>query len=163
MADSSDIDAALIDVLQQDPALQALLPDGVFIDEMATTSAQRFIMVTVFDHADQGVFGGTGWEDTLYSVQAIARSGVLTNMKAAAARIHTVLQDVPLVVPGYTWMQTARERRIDLRQRDAFDKSIYWFLRGGFYRVQMSLDLPGRLVERGQALDRTDFLLQSQG
>lgn len=139
MADSSDIHAALIAVLQTDPVLQALLPDGVYMDESARTDAKQFVIVTLNDSHDEPIFGRRGWEDKLYQVVAISRSGILTNMKAAAARIDVLLEDVPLVVAGYAWMKTAREREIDVRRRDDLDKAMVWFVRGGFYRVQMSL------------------------
>lgn len=139
MADSSDIHAALIAVLQNDAVLQALLPDGVYMDESARTDAKQFVIVTLNDSHDEAIFGRRGWEDKLYQVVAISRSGILTNMKAAAARIDVLLEDVPLVVAGYAWMKTAREREIDVRRRDDLDKAMVWFVRGGFYRVQMSL------------------------
>jgi hypothetical protein len=142
MADSSDIDAALIAVLQNDPTLKAAMPDGVFFGlaglSIATgKNATRFVLVSIMDNVDRAVFGGRAIESVLYLVQAVSLSG---DSKGAAARIDQLLEDHPLTVAGYTWMSSAREQRVREMERDDVDASIVWTHRGGMYRIEMSVD-----------------------
>src|SRR5262245_13716561 len=123
-------------LLQNDAQLHALLPDGVYDDEAATQDAKRYVLVTIFDHQDIAVFNARAYESALYFVEAVTRSGILTNMRAAALRIDELLEDGTLDVPGFMGMwRERRERRVE---RDPVDKSIRWFRRGGFYRVQVN-------------------------
>lgn len=139
MADSSDIDAALVVKLGSDAALLALCPNGVYFDE-APPGATRFVIVSLADEQDEDVEGGTAYEDGLYQVEARMLSTISgANIKAAAARIQALLHDQSLTVSGYTYMTCHRESRIRLTEVDDQDNSIRWFRRGGNYRVQMSL------------------------
>lgn len=138
MADSSDIDQALVNKLAADATLMALCPQGVFVDE-APAGSMRFVIVSLDDEADEGVFGGRAIEDGLYAVEARMLSTAGGNVKAAAARIDVLLDDQPLTVADYTWMTCHRESRIRLTEVDDADPSIRWLRRGGRYRVQMSL------------------------
>lgn len=149
MPESSDIDAALCALLWNDAQLRALMPDGVFMDVAglsATTgkNSTRFVVLTVFEQFDRPVFGGRGYEDALYLVQAVALvqspgSAVATgDVKAAAARIQALLEDKSFGVTGYTWMTSHREKRHRTEEVDDGDPTIRWKHRGGFYRVQMS-------------------------
>jgi hypothetical protein len=149
MADGSDIDAALCALLWNDAQLRALMPDGVHMDSagLSPTTGKnptRFVLVSVFEAFDVGVFGKRGFEDALYLIQAVAlvqapESGTPTgDVKAAAARIEALLEDQPLTVAGYTWMTTHRERRHRTQEVDSADATIKWNHRGGFYRVQMT-------------------------
>ena len=69
------------------------------------------------------------------------------NIKAAAARIDTLLEDQTIMAPGsptvqvhgYTWMTCYRESRVRLTEVDDVDPSIRWFRRGGNYRIQFSV------------------------
>jgi hypothetical protein len=142
MADSSDIDAALIAVLQADATLRTAMPDGVFFGlagpSIATgKNATRFVLVSILASEDRAVFGGRAIESVLYLVQAVSLSG---DSKGAAARIDQLLENHALTVAGYTWMSTAREQRIRELERDDVDPSIVWTHRGGMYRVEMSVD-----------------------
>jgi len=141
MADSSDIDAALIAVLQSDATLKAAMPDGVFYGlaglSIATgKNSTRFVLVSVADNRDRAVFGGRAIESVLYLVKAVSLSG---DSKGAAARIDQLIEDRPLAVAGYTWMSSAREQRVREMERDDVDASIVWTHRGGLYRIEMSL------------------------
>lgn len=144
MADSSDIDNALIAKLGSDVTLLALCPNGVYKDE-APQGATRFVIVSLVEESDEPVFGRRGYEDALYLVEARMLSTAGGNIKAAAARIDALLEDQPLsgsptLTPGYTWMTTYRESRLTPQvEVDEVDPSIRWFRRGGHYRVQMSL------------------------
>jgi hypothetical protein len=138
MADSSDIDNALVAKLGADATLLALVPNGVYIDE-APAGATRFVIVSLVDEADGGMFGGRAIEDALYLVEARMLSTVAgANIKAAAARIDVLLEQGSLTVAGYSLMALFRESRIRLTEVDAADPSLRWFRRGGNYRLVVS-------------------------
>jgi hypothetical protein len=142
MADSSDIDAALIEVLQADATLRAAMPDGVFFGlaglSFATgKNATKFVLVSILANLDRPVFGGRAIESILYLVQAVSLSG---DSKGAAKRIDELIEDQPLTVAGYTWMASAREQRVREMERDDVDPSIVWTHRGGMYRIELSVD-----------------------
>jgi hypothetical protein len=138
MADSSDIDNALVAKLGADATLLALVPNGVYIDE-APAGATRFVIVSLVDEADVGRFGGRAIEDALYQVEARMLSTVAgANVKAAAARIDVLLEQGTLTVSGYSLMALFRESRIRLTEVDAADPSLRWFRRGGNYRLVVS-------------------------
>ena len=139
MADSSDIDAALVVKLAADAALLALCPNGVYVDE-APPGSTRFVIVSLVEESDEGKFGGRAFEDALFQVEARMLSTVAgANPKAAAARIDVLLEDQPLTVAGYTYMTLHRESRIRMTEVDEADPSIRWYRRGGNYRCQMSV------------------------
>jgi hypothetical protein len=142
MVDSSDIDAAVIAVLQNDATLKSLMPDGVFFGLAGASFATgknstQFVLVSILANLDRAVFGGCAIESILYGVQAVSLSG---DSKGAAKRIHELLEDQPLTVAGYTFMSCAREQRIREPERDDVDPTIVWQHRGGMYRVEMSVD-----------------------
>jgi len=139
MPDSSDIDNALIARLGADATLLALAPNGAYWEE-APPGSTRFVIVSLVDENDVQQFGARSYEDALYAVEVRMLSTVAgNNPKAAAARIDVLLEDVPLVVAGYTPMRLHRESRIRMTEVDEVDPSIRWYRRGGNYRVQMSL------------------------
>jgi hypothetical protein len=139
MADSSAIDAALVAVLQGDPTLTSLMPDGVYMDP-APPGLQRYVIVSLVIAEDRAVFGGRAIEDCLYLVKAVTLTTTgLTGIKEAAAQIDTLLEDRPLVADGYDWMTSHREERVRYTEIDQFDSTIRWHHRGGRYRVQMAV------------------------
>lgn len=141
MPDASDVDAALVSALLGDPALMALAPDGVFMDEAGASmvtggDATRFVIVSLVDHYDEPMFGGTAFEDALYLVKYVALSTAGGNPKAAAARIHALLHLTrDLTIPGYGVLVLRRRSRIRLTDVDQVDPSIRWWHRGGRYQV----------------------------
>jgi hypothetical protein len=137
-SDSSELDAALVAILQTDPTLQALLPDGVYMDE-GPQGATRFGLVAVLVAVDEAVFGGRAYEDALYLVKAVMLSTAGGDLKAATARIDALLDDQPLAAPGYGYMTMHREQRVRLTEVDERNPAIRWYHRGGHYRVQMAL------------------------
>lgn len=141
MADSSDIDAALVVKLSSDAALLAICTNGVHVD-VPPVSAVNYVLVSLVDEVDEAKFGGRAYEDALYMVQAVMRwdkDHPAPNIKGAAARIDVLLEDQPLTVSGYSWMTMHRESRIRATEVDDVDTSIKVLHRGGNYRVQMSL------------------------
>jgi hypothetical protein len=136
--DSSNIDKALVDLLNGDASLNALLPDGTFMDE-APPGAKRFVIVSVLDARDIPRFGGRAYEDTLYLIKAVGLSMLNPNMKAAAFRLDQLLDDQVLTVTGYTPMTLHREERVRLTEVDDIDSTIRWYHRGGRYRVMQAI------------------------
>lgn len=138
MADSSDIDNALIAKLGADATLLALAPNGVYWEE-APPNSTRFVIVSLVDAQDVGEFGRRAYEDALYAVEVRMLSTVVGgNPKAAAARIDVLLDHQPLTVPGYAHMTTFRESRFRLTEVDEQDPTLRWYRRGGQYRVLVS-------------------------
>jgi hypothetical protein len=140
MADSSDIDSALVATLQSDATLTGLMPGGVYVDE-APAGLTQFVIVSLVDEVDVPKFGGRAFEDALVLVKAVEKKPATGsgNIKAAAARIDAVLEDAVLTVAGYTPMACYREQRVRTTEVDGVDTSIRWFHRGGRYRVQQSV------------------------
>ena len=142
--DSSLIDSALIAKLSADATLLSLCPNGVFYAE-APQGATRFVIVSLIDETDEGVFSTRAIEDALYLVEARMLSTANGNIHAAAARIDVLLEDQPLgtgsppTVAGYTWMTCHRETRTRFTEVDVVDPALRWFRRGGEYRVQFSI------------------------
>lgn len=145
MADSSDIDAALVAKLQADTGaggLMTLMPGGAWIDEAPPGSVQH-VIVSLVDETDGAMFGGRASEDGLYLVKAVEMSNgptapAVKNIKAAAARIDALLEQGTLTVAGYSLMTMRRESRLRLTEVDELDASIRWQHRGGRYQVMVS-------------------------
>jgi hypothetical protein len=137
MADSSDIDAALIALLQADATLTGLLPDGVHMDQ-APPNKRKFGIVSLVFGEDRSVFAERAIEDCVFLVKAVVMMTDGANAKAAAARIDVLLESTPLAAAGYTWMTTERLERVRYTEVDSIDATIRWQHRGGRYRVQMS-------------------------
>lgn len=146
MADSSDIDNALIAKLGADAGaggLLTLMPNGVYFEE-APAGSRRFVIVSLVIEHDVAQFGGRAFEDALYLVKAVgldtkANPLPANAMKDAAARIDALLEDGTLTVSGYTLMTIHREERLRMTEVDGADSSIRWQHRGGRYRVQVAL------------------------
>jgi hypothetical protein len=159
MPDSSDIDNALVAVLGSDAALLALCPNGVYMNE-APPGSTRFVVITVIDALDVGQFGTAATttprratraiEDVLYMVEArMLNMPAGGDIKGAARRIDELIEDVPLVVPGYGWMASFRENRERDIEVDSVDVTVRWLRRGGRYRVQMAVGAATTRVPQG--------------
>jgi hypothetical protein len=133
------VDAALVAKLGADTTLLALMPNGVYVDE-APPGSTRFVLVSLVDEDDVAEFGRRAIEDALFLVKAVALSTTSANIRAAAARIDTLLEDGTLSVPGYTFAVMHRESRLRMTEVDDVDASIRWHHRGGRYRVQVAPD-----------------------
>lgn len=135
---SWEIDAAVVNVLQADAALQALAPDGVFY-ELAPPNAKRFVVVTLKSAQDLETFDGRVAEDNVYAVQHVALAITDADAKAAAYRIDQLLHGQTLTVTGYAGASTHRDApdpRIRRKAPAPDDASLVWFFSGGNYRVQ---------------------------
>jgi hypothetical protein len=137
VSDSSLIINALIAHLGSDPALLALMPNGVYY-ELAAKGATRYVVVSLRGGNDVAEFGRRAIEYGDYIVQAIGLSSALPqidDMRAAAYRIDQLLEDQPFVVAGYEWMTTYRTEPINHVEPDGENRSIRWMHRGGVYHV----------------------------
>jgi hypothetical protein len=135
VADSSEVDSALIAILSSDATLMALMPGGVAW-EVATAGTTKFVLVSQIEHGDTYELPGPiAWERFLYLVKAVAQGSSGTDVRPAAARIHELLQDAPLVPTGYhPRMVLQRTDRIRYTEVDEVTDER-WQHRGGHYEV----------------------------
>ena len=138
MADSSDIDQAVIVTLASDPELLGYMPNGVYW-AMAPPGSTRFVTVDLVDGADVPMFQQRSHEDKVYRILARGLTKANPAMKVAAARIDALLEGAVLTVPGYTTMVVARDGYLRFDDVDDVDPTLRWLQRGGLYRVVMSL------------------------
>lgn len=138
--DRSAIDKAVIVLLASDATLLANMTNGIYRDE-APPWATAFVILSVEQADEIGVFNKTGFVDRLYLIEPRARVGAGGDVDAAAARIHTLLHDQPLTVAGYTYMAMYMDAEATTAktERDALDESFQFNKHGALYRVQMSL------------------------
>lgn len=137
MADPSNVDAAIVAKLVADSTLMALLTDSVYMD-VAPNGKTAFAIVSLVAHEDEYVFEGSAYEKSLYLVKAVVRDDGEATAKAAAARIHTLLQDVALSITGYAHMLTRRTERVNYTEVDEIDPDTRWQHHGGRYDVFVS-------------------------
>lgn len=140
MSDSSDVDAALVALLQTDSALAALMPTGVFVfmDE-APTGSKQFVIVSLVAEHDEPVFEGRAFEDAVYLVKAVELSTVaVKNIKTAAARIDALLERGTLTIAGYGLMVMRRVERVRATEVDQVDSTLRWQHRGGRYQLMVA-------------------------
>lgn len=137
MADSSEIDVAVVSVLSGDGTLTGLLPDGVYMD-IAPAGKTRFVIVSLVIHEDDNSFDGRALERATYLVKAVEQNVSGANATAAALRIDELLQDVALSVTGYTHSSTRRVERVRYTEIDDVNTDIRWQHRGGRYEIVVS-------------------------
>lgn len=133
VADASEVDAAVSSTLVNDATLAALMTDGVYFD-VAAHGLTKFVIVSLLAHEDAYLFGGSAWERFVYLVKAVALSSTGADVKTAAARIHTLLQDGSLSPTGYGLMRMQRLERVRYTEVDD-DTDQRWQHRGGQYEV----------------------------
>lgn len=137
MADSSDIDNALVAYLGADSMLLALVPNGVYFDQ-APPNSTRFVIVSLVDESDEQMFQARAYEDALYRVEVFMLKSANGNPKAAFARVDALLEGATLTIPDYSVMTLHRESRERRTERDEADESIIWYRRAGNYRLTVS-------------------------
>ena len=135
MADTSEIDAAVMALLQNDATLKSLMPDGVFWD-LANTGAQKFVIVSYAADPEVGyTMPHPVWESLIYLVKATVPGTSGTEVKSAAKRIRELLHDATITPTGYypsmlvRYVQPVRYVEVD-EQTDQ-----RWQHRGGHYHV----------------------------
>jgi hypothetical protein len=134
IADSNDVDTAVMNTLAADPELMGLMPDGVFW-ELAPLNATAFVIVSQLEHTDSYVLdGGLLWERILYLAKAVHFGSSATNARKAAFRIYQLLQDARLEVPTYTVVACQRDERVKYVDVDE-ETDVRWQHRGGHYEL----------------------------
>jgi hypothetical protein len=136
-SDSSEVDAAIVGRLMGDAQLTALMPDGVYFG-VGPNNKTRFVIISLVVHEDVYQFGGSAYERFTYFVQAVENSTSGANVKAAAYRIHTLLQDATFSVTGYGLMKCQRSEYIRFPEVDDINAEIRWQHRGGNYEIWVS-------------------------
>lgn len=137
MADTSDIDAAVVGRLLADATLMALMPDGVYWD-VAKQGATRFVIVSQVFHLDAPMQATTAYEQVTYLVKAVELATSGANIQAAAARINVLLHDTTFTVTGYSLMNSQRIERVRYVDPDPEDPDVRWQHRGGRYELTVS-------------------------
>jgi hypothetical protein len=133
----STVTIAVLQLLQQDAALRLILTDGVWFAE-APPGATRFGIVQLVSAADVPIFGGPGYKDTVYLVEARALMTTGTDVESAFARIKVLLTDATLTIANYGAMLTQFEEEIETVEVDDIDPSIRWNRCGGHLRVMVA-------------------------
>jgi len=134
MSDSSEVDAALSAKLLNDATLMAIMTDGVYFDE-AAQGKTKFVIVSLIAEFDEPMFNARAFEDATYLVKAVAKSSSGADVKTAAARIDTLLEQGTMTITGYGLMAMRRIERVRYTEVDDQDPSIRWQHRGGRYQV----------------------------
>jgi len=134
VADTSDVDAAIIARLSSDPTLRALMPDGVFWEVATLNGPTRFVVVSQLDHEDVYVLHGVLWERFTYLVKAVAEGASALAVKAAADRIRQLLHEQALPIAGYQCQVCRRTQRVRYTE-ESQDTDQLWQHRGGEYEV----------------------------
>lgn len=131
--DTAEVDKALLAKLLADSTLTSLMTDGIYFD-VAPQGAKNFVIISQMSHEDSYDLGGQAYERILYLVKAVGQATNVTNVKTAAARIQTLLQDGTLNATGYLLMYMRRSERVAKPEVDQ-DSDLRWQHRGGLYDV----------------------------
>lgn len=137
MADTSNVDAAVVGRLLNDAQLAALMPDGVYWD-VAKQGSTRFVIVSQVFHTDVPMQGGTAFEQITYLVKAVELATSGANIQAAAARINALFHDTTFSVTGYGLMNSQRVERVRFVDPDPEDPDVRWMHRGGRFEITVS-------------------------
>jgi len=137
MADTSEVDAALMTLLQNDATLIGILVGGVAWD-VAASGATKFCIVSQLDHEDAfNMRNRNLWERIVYLVKATTLGSSGTEVKAAAARIHALLNQSVITPTGYyPSMSVQRVQRVRYTEVDEVT-DLRWQHRGGHYEVMV--------------------------
>lgn len=137
LADISDLDAAIMARLANDPTLIGLLPDGVFYD-VAAPGAQAFAIVARLEGGAELMFERrSAWETYVYLIKSVilipsGASGAPS--KAAAKRIHELMRNAMINAVGYVDMHCQRIEPVRFTEVDPVS-DVRWQHRGGQYDI----------------------------
>lgn len=138
MPDTFRVTNALIALLQQDAALQALMPDGTWRAE-APPNAKRFVIVSPIVSPIVPMFAGPAYVDKLYLVEARALSTTTGDVQAAATRLNELLEGQDLTVTGWGVMAMRMVEDFEhTTEVDSVDLSIRWNRCGGHLQVMVA-------------------------
>jgi hypothetical protein len=134
---AATITTAILQTLQGDPALAALLPDGAWFAEAPPGSTQ-FVIVQLISAANVPMFGGPAFKDCVYLVEARALMSAGVDVNAAYARIVDLFTDTPLAIDGYGTALIQFEEDVEMVEVDDVDPSIRWSRCGGHLHVMIA-------------------------
>jgi hypothetical protein len=135
VSDSGAVSDAIVSVLASDSALMALIPGGVFLD-IAQPGLTKFVLVTLFAHHDEYEFQDEAYEVFTFVIKAVELASSPDNVRAAAQRIRELLQDAPLTITGYEWMNAQRIEFVDFREVNDLNETR-WQHCGGQYEFTL--------------------------
>jgi hypothetical protein len=127
------LEEAVITALRADSTLDTLAPGGVWQDIAPPACAEPFVIVTL--QADEETYEqteSTAFETAHVLIKAVGQYTTRAAVKAAAARIYTVLQHATITVSGGYAMDCSRESRIAYVEADG---PMRWQHAGGIYQV----------------------------
>lgn len=135
MANSGNVDIALISKLTSDVTLMTLAPGGVFREIAPQGATEPYIIVQMMRHSDEYLINrGEAFEEFTYMVKAVQRTTSGATVQSVSDRIHTVLQDSTMTITGYNLITMQREERIAYVELDENRDQRYQH-RGGIYQV----------------------------
>ena len=132
MPSTSALDAALVSKLSGDATLTTLAPGGVYWDMAPQGIATPFVVITQMSHGDAYSLRAQAYEEITYLVKAVDANTSGVSAQNAADRIHTLLQDATLTVPGYRSLLVQRSERVRYVELDD-ESDRRWQHRGGLY------------------------------
>jgi hypothetical protein len=136
--DLSEIDTVIFTTLNADPALRALVPDGVFWD--VATGSLAFVLLSRSDSEQMGALNHEeGWVRVTYTAKAVIASSSVLAVNDAAFRIHELLQYglEDLSAGNYTIMHVERTLPIRYTEVDPQNTAARWQHHGGQYEVMV--------------------------
>jgi hypothetical protein len=131
------VDAVLVEVLNSDPVLTALCPDGAWW-QLGPAGLRAFVTVSIADGTETPALDrDTLYERTIYVVKAVVAGAGNTTSEDAAQRIHELLHhaELDLSPAGYTAMVCRRIEPVNYTEIDPAEKSARWQHRGGQYEL----------------------------
>jgi hypothetical protein len=136
VADTGDVDAAVIGLVAGDPVLAALLPAGVYYG-VAPQGVESFVIVDRLAHVNErNMFGGTASETFLFLVKAVVPGSASTIPRAAAVRIRQLLDGGRLVLTEYALLAPVDEvesvRIVEVDDVNPDRRVQHW---GGHYEI----------------------------
>ncbi len=141
-SDSSNVDVALLTLLNADTPLLALMVDGAFMN-VSPLDAHKAVEVSLVEHEDNYMFEGRAIERAVYRVKAVELALSSVNTDAAAARIDALLSPnpanfQPMTITGNVHMATQRTERIRYAEADDTNADLHWQHSGGLYELFVS-------------------------
>lgn len=136
MANSDEIDVALVSRVRSIVGLSAKAPGGVFMKEAPVGTTDPYIIYELQASTDHGVMqedDGIAFEEAHYLVKVVGRDPV--KVRDACRLLHHGLQDQDLAIAGLFCMDVSRTDRVAYPETDGDDR---WLHRGGIYRVSAS-------------------------
>lgn len=134
MADSGNIDAAIVARLSGDATLLAVMTDGVYVD-VAPSGKTKFVIVSLIESHDTSALGDRSFEEGTYLVKAVAMSTSGASVKTASARIDTLLDRVVLTATGYASVVLVRDERVRFVEVDEGNQDLRWQHSGARYSM----------------------------